>query len=86
MSFVDVVGGIGSPDVAWRTFASGNPEYPDTWSVGTNETNASSGNSKVNYDSGSITTTDKMLIQAGFKYSTTGAQYGIADIIAVAKK
>ena len=91
ITYTGVVTGINNPNIAWREFKLGNPDYPDTWDSGGLTADVDPGNTKE-----TIQTTDtefvpagSMLVQAGFKYTTDiggTAGYGIADIIVAAKK
>ena len=77
-----------APTAVVRTFESGNLKRPEAWAdVVAMSTQAGSVDSARDTKAGSVTTTDRMLAQAGFKYSTSGGGNpgGFAEVIVAAK-
>ncbi len=87
MRYTSISGTVVDPTPVYWTFSTGDVMYPETWtsmSTGSSITSDSNVNA-----SGSVTTTAKLLAQAGFRYSTNttgGDPYGIVDILVAAKE
>lgn len=76
-----------TPTAVVRTFKSGNLRRPEAWStVAAMSTQSGSTDSTRDTKQGSVSTTDRMMAQAGFKWTTSGATPGgVAEIIVAAK-
>jgi hypothetical protein len=77
-----------APTGVARMFKTGNPRRPEAWGdVVSMTSQTSSGDSARDTKSGSLTTTDRVMAQAGLKYSTSGGGNpgGLAEVIVVAK-
>jgi hypothetical protein len=80
------VSGTITPTPCWRPFDSGDVQKPGSWSAFSSLTNVTS-NKVVNSGHNAISTTDKMLAQAGFQFSTSGTNpKAVVDIIVAAKE
>lgn len=77
-----------TPTGVVRTFKSGNLRRPEGWSdVVTLATQSANADSTRDTGSGAVSTTDRIMTQAGFKWTTSGAGKpgGTAEIIVAAK-
>lgn len=75
-----------SPTPCWRSFDGGDVQRPNAWSALTAMT-AVTANKIVNTGHQAITTTDKMLAQAGFQFTTSGASpHAVVEIVVAARE
>ena len=85
--FNGVGGTIANPSCVWRSFDSGDPRQPGAWSSSLATLTNVTTDVTVNSGNCAITTTDKIMAQPGFQYSTSGTNpNGTVDIIVAAKK
>jgi hypothetical protein len=84
--FTGVSGTIASPACVWRSFDSGDPQKPGAWSAALTTLANVTTDTAANSGSLAVTTTDKLMAQAGFKYSTSGTDpNATVDVIVAAK-
>ena len=82
--YMGITGQVTSPTPAWRGFKTGDPTKPSAWSTGTAGANVTSDVRTV--ASESVSTSSAMMVQAGFKLTTTSTTVGVVDIVVAAKK
>ena len=80
-----VSGTIVAPTTMWRSFDSGDPDTPNAWAALTAGSDVTADGLVNVVDA--ITTTNKLMAQAGLKYSTSGTNpYATVDVIVAAKQ
>lgn len=85
--FNGISGTIDNPACVWRSFATGDPQQPGTWSSSLATLTDVTADSVVNSGNCPIVTADKLMGQAGFKYLTAGVDpNGTVDVIVAAKQ
>lgn len=83
--YTGVSGTIDDPTPLWRSFETGDARMPGSWTALTAMADVT-GDTKVNSGNNAVTTTGKLMAQAGFEWATTGTNpNGVAEILVAAK-
>ena len=87
VQFVGIQGTIVSPSCEWRSFETADPRKPGAWVSSALHTFSNvTADAGVNSGTLPVTTSGKLMAQAGLRYSTSGSDpNGFADVIVAAK-